>query len=90
MWASDPVHAACRLCVGPRGLRGIHIDRLARNAADTIRLREEMEFRGIEIHTCASGLVTEMHAGLEGLMSAMYFNRCLHGRLRRDLCWIEI
>lgn len=48
-----------------------HIDRLARNAADTIRLREEMEFRGIEIHTCASGLVTEMHAGLEGLMSAM-------------------
>jgi hypothetical protein len=34
-----------------------------------------MEFRGIEIHTCASGLVTEMHAGLEGLMSQMYLKQ---------------
>jgi DNA invertase Pin-like site-specific DNA recombinase len=49
-----------------------HIDLLSRNAADTIRLREQMEFIGVEIHACASGLVTEMHAGLEGLMSAMY------------------
>jgi len=69
-----------------------HIDRLARNAADTIRLREEMEFRGIEIHTCASGLVTEMHAGLEGLMSAMYLKQlAVHvrrgqaGRVREGL-----
>lgn len=69
-----------------------HIDRLARNAADTIRLREEMEFRGIEIHTCASGLVTEMHAGLEGLMSAMYLRQlAVHvrrgqaGRVREGL-----
>jgi hypothetical protein len=36
-----------------------HIDRLSRNAADTIRLREQMDFIGIDIHTCASGLVTE-------------------------------
>ena len=69
-----------------------HIDRLARNAADTIRLREEMEFKGIEIHTCASGLVTEMHAGLEGLMSAMYLKQlAVHvkrgqaGRVREGL-----
>jgi DNA invertase Pin-like site-specific DNA recombinase len=34
-----------------RGAFVEHIDRLARNAADTIRLREEMEFQGIEIHT---------------------------------------
>jgi hypothetical protein len=31
-----------------------------------IRLREQMEFIGIEIHTCSSGLVTELHAGLGG------------------------
>jgi DNA invertase Pin-like site-specific DNA recombinase len=69
-----------------------HIDRLARNAADTIRLREQMEFIGIEIHTCASGLVTEMHAGLEGLMSAMYLKQlAVHvrrgqaGRVREGL-----
>lgn len=55
-------------------------------------LREEMEFRGIEIHTCASGLVTEMHAGLEGLMSAMYLRQlAVHvrrgqaGRVREGL-----
>jgi DNA invertase Pin-like site-specific DNA recombinase len=69
-----------------------HIDRLARNAADTIRLREQMEFIGIEIHTCASGLVTEMHAGLEGLMSALYLKQlAVHvrrgqsGRMREGL-----
>jgi DNA invertase Pin-like site-specific DNA recombinase len=69
-----------------------HIDRLARNAADTIRLREQMEFIGVEIHTCASGLVTEMHAGLEGLMSAMYLKQlAVHvrrgqaGRVREGL-----
>jgi len=69
-----------------------HIDRLARNAADTIRLREQMEFIGIEIHTCASGLVTEMHAGLEGLMSALYLKQlAVHvrrgqaGRVREGL-----
>ncbi len=69
-----------------------HIDRLARNAADTIRLREQMEFIGVEIHTCASGLVTEMHAGLEGLMSALYLKQlAVHvrrgqaGRVREGL-----
>jgi|SRR5262252_8551765 len=68
------------------------IDRLSRNAADTIRLREQMDFIGIEIHTCASGLVTEMHAGLEGLMSAMYLKQLAHhvrrgqsGRVREGL-----
>src|SRR5215468_6823984 len=68
------------------------IDRLSRNAADTIRLREQMDFIGIEIHTCASGLVTEMHAGLEGLMSAMYLRQlAVHvrrgqaGRVREGL-----
>ena len=69
-----------------------HIDRIARNAADTIRLREQMEFIGVEIHTCASGLVTEMHAGLEGLMSALYLKQlAVHvrrgqaGRVREGL-----
>jgi DNA invertase Pin-like site-specific DNA recombinase len=63
-----------------------HIDRLARNAADTIRLREQMEFIGVEIHTCASGLVTEMHAGLEGLMSAMYLKQlAVHVRRGRPV-----
>jgi DNA invertase Pin-like site-specific DNA recombinase len=58
------------------------IDRLSRNAADTIRLREQMEFIGIEIHTCASGLVTELHAGLGGLMSSMFLKN-LATRVRR-------
>jgi DNA invertase Pin-like site-specific DNA recombinase len=69
-----------------------HIDRLARNAADTIRLREQMEFIGVEIHSCASGLVTDMHAGLEGLMSALYLKQlAVHvrrgqsGRVREGL-----
>jgi len=68
------------------------IDRLSRNAADTIRLREQMEFIGIEIHTCASGLVTELHAGLGGLMSSMFLkNLATHvrrgqaGRVREGL-----
>jgi hypothetical protein len=52
-----------------------HIDRLAGNAADTIRLREQIELIGVEIHTCAFGPITEMHAGLKGLMSAMYPKR---------------
>ncbi|HMA73130.1 MAG TPA: recombinase family protein, partial [Xanthobacteraceae bacterium] len=69
-----------------------HIDRIARNAADAIRLREQMEFIGVEIHTCASGLVTELHAGLEGLMSALYLKQlAVHvrrgqaGRVREGL-----
>src|SRR5260370_17671551 len=51
-----------------------------------------MEFIGVEIHTCASGLVTEMHAGLEGLMSALYLKQlAVHvrrgqaGRVREGL-----
>jgi hypothetical protein len=57
-----------------------------------IRMRERMDFIGIEIHTCASGLVTEMHAGLEGPMSAMYLKQLAHhvrrgqaGRVREGL-----
>ena len=86
----------CLLDAANRGAFNVilleHIDRLSRNAADTMHLREQMEFISIEIHTCASGLVTKLHAGLEGLMSDMYIEQLRHhvrrgqaGRVRDGL-----
>lgn len=48
------------------------IDRLARNIADTMQLRDRMEFVGIEIHTVADGFVTPMNAMLKGFTSAEF------------------
>ncbi len=46
------------------------LSRMSRNLGDTARLREELEFHGVRIHTLSSGLVTDMHAAFEGLKNS--------------------
>jgi DNA invertase Pin-like site-specific DNA recombinase len=48
------------------------VDRLARNTADTLQLLDRMEFIGIELHTVANGIVTEMHAMMKGYSSQQF------------------
>lgn len=48
------------------------LDRIARKQADLHRVRDELAFLGVTIHTVADGAVTAMHAGLKGLMSEMF------------------
>src|SRR5262249_27680421 len=48
------------------------IDRLARGEGDAPKLREHMDFLGIEIHTCSDGLITKVQAGLKGLLSSLF------------------
>jgi site-specific DNA recombinase len=50
------------------------IDRLARGEGDAPKLRQRLEFLGIEIHTCTDGHITKLHAGLKGLMSSLFLD----------------
>jgi hypothetical protein len=50
------------------------IDRLARGEGDAPKLRQRLEFLGVEIHTCTDGYVTKLHAGLRGLMSSLFLD----------------
>jgi site-specific DNA recombinase len=69
------------------------IDRLSRDEIESAAaLRRRLEFLGIELHTCADGQVSKLHAGLKGLMSSLYLeNLALHvrrgqsGNIRRGL-----
>jgi DNA invertase Pin-like site-specific DNA recombinase len=60
------------------------LDRLSRNQADIAGLYEAMTFLGIGIHTFADGLVTEMHIGLKGTMSALFL-KALAVKIRRGM-----
>lgn len=62
-------------------------DRLSRGEGDLPLLRRQMEFLNIEIHTCADGHVTKIHAGLKGLMNSIFLdNLALH--IRRGLAGV--
>src|SRR6476469_2523033 len=68
------------------------IDRLARGEGDAPKLRQRLEFLGIEIHTCTDGHVTRLHAGLKGLMGSLFLDnlvahsrRGMLGRVRNGL-----
>jgi site-specific DNA recombinase len=50
------------------------IDRLARGEGDAPKLRQRLEFLGIEMHTCTDGHITKLHAGLKGLMSSLFLD----------------
>jgi site-specific DNA recombinase len=50
------------------------IDRLARGEGDAPKLRQRLEFLGIDIHTCTDGHVTKLHAGLKGLMGSLFLD----------------
>src|SRR5260370_1502423 len=53
------------------------IDRLARGEGDAPKLRQRLEFLGVEIHTCTDGHVTKLHAGLKGLMSSLFLDNLI-------------
>jgi site-specific DNA recombinase len=53
------------------------IDRLARGEGDAPKLRQQLEFLGVEIHTCTDGHVTKLHAGLKGLMSSLFLDNLI-------------
>jgi site-specific DNA recombinase len=53
------------------------IDRLARGEGDAPKLRQRLEFLGIEIHTCTDGHITKLHAGLKGLMSSLFLDNLI-------------
>ncbi len=68
------------------------IDRLARGEGDAPKLRQRLEFLGIDIHTCTDGHVTKLHAGLKGLMGSLFLDnliahtrRGMLGRVREGL-----
>jgi site-specific DNA recombinase len=48
------------------------LDRLSRSQADTATLYENLSFLGVCIHTLADGLITELHVGIKGTMSALF------------------
>jgi len=49
-----------------------NVDRLSRDEIESAAaLRKRLEFLGIEFHTVVDGRVSELHAGLKGLMSAL-------------------
>ena len=49
------------------------LDRLSRSQADTPALYEKLAFHGVHIETLADGgVVSEMHVGLKGTMSALF------------------
>ena len=48
------------------------LDRLSRNQADIAALYEKFTFLGVRIETLADGLITELHVGLKGTMSALF------------------
>lgn len=48
------------------------LDRLSRSQADIAALFERLSFLGVRIETLADGLVSEIHVGLKGTMSALF------------------
>lgn len=48
------------------------LDRLSRNQADIATLYERLTFIGVRVETLADGLVSEIHVGLKGTMSALF------------------
>ena len=48
------------------------LDRLSRSQADIAALYERLCFLGVRIETLADGLVSEIHVGLKGTMSALF------------------
>ena len=48
------------------------LDRLSRSQADIAALYEKLTFLGIRVETLADGLVSEIHVGLKGTMSALF------------------
>ena len=48
------------------------LDRLSRSQADTATLYEHLSFLGVCIYTLADGLITELHVGIKGTMSALF------------------
>src|SRR5215475_15518447 len=53
------------------------IDRLARGEGDAPKLRQRLEFLGIEMHTCTDGHITKLHAGLKGLMGSLFLDNLI-------------
>lgn len=48
------------------------LDRLSRSQADIAALYERLTFLDVRIETLADGVVTELHVGLKGTMSALF------------------
>lgn len=48
------------------------LDRLSRSQADIAALYEKITFLGVRIETLADGVVSEIHVGLKGTMSALF------------------
>ncbi len=48
------------------------LDRLSRSQADIAALYERLCFLGVRIETLADGIVSEIHVGLKGTMSALF------------------
>ncbi len=48
------------------------LDRLSRSQADIAALYEKFTFLGVRIETLADGVVSEIHVGLKGTMSALF------------------
>jgi site-specific DNA recombinase len=50
------------------------LDRLGRKLADIADLHDRLSFRGIKIHTVATGAVTQLHIGMLGTMAQLYLS----------------
>jgi DNA invertase Pin-like site-specific DNA recombinase len=50
------------------------LDRLGRKLADIADLHDRLSFRGIKIHTVATGPVTQLHIGMLGTMAQLYLS----------------
>ena len=48
------------------------LDRLSRSQADIAALYEKLTFLGVRVETLADGVVSEIHVGLKGTMSALF------------------
>lgn len=48
------------------------LDRLSRGQSDTARLFELLTYHGVRLETVGSGVITEIHAGLEGTMNRLF------------------
>ena len=64
------------------------LDRLSRNQADIASIYQKLQFRDVVIETVSEGVISEMHIGLKGTMSALYLKdlaqktkRGLEGRI---------
>ncbi len=58
------------------------LDRLSRSQADIASIFERFQFLGVRLATLADGLVSELHVGLKGTMSALFL-RDLAQKTRR-------